>query len=149
MTRIENYFMMNEGWSVDEKDHIFVGIYEKPSHREHLLPNQWHTHWLNHLSKLPNNSGMELKLWVMKYIDYIGNAFAIPGWSNIKAKNLDLDSKLKAFNNSSYSKNIIIFKGIPNKLDKISDMFGPDEILERSKQIGNIAKIIWQDYDGE
>ena len=146
MTRIENYYLMNNGWIVDKEDHKFSALYKKPSQREHLLPTKWNEYWKTYLEEKTEKNGDVLAELVNKYVDFIGNAFAIPAWSNNNVKNHALKTKIDKFNQTSYSKSVVMFSGIEGKLKPIENDFGPDEIIQRSEAISKIAKDIWKDY---
>ena len=146
MTRIENYYIMNKGWNVDKEDHSFSALYKKPSQREHLLPTKWTEFWKEYLKSKTKLDGEELSEYVNKYVDFIGNAFAIPAWSNNTVKNHSLEEKIRKFEKTSYSKQVKMFTGIKGKLDPIKNDFGPSEIIKRSESIAKIAEEIWADY---
>lgn len=147
LTRLENYFALPKRWSVD-KDVRFVGMFEAPSQREHLLPVKWKEYWESSLEEWTNKIGDSLSDYVNKYVDYIGNAFPIPDWSNQAVKNSQLSVKVRKFEKTQYHSDIKTFNGIKNKLDSINDIkFTPEMIIKRSKQIALIASEIWADYE--
>ena len=147
LTRLENYFHLNKGWNVNKEDTRFVAIFEKPSQREHLLPVSWGKHWGDHLKEHENVTGDKLEEKINKYVNYIGNAFPVPAWSNQKVKNHSLDDKIREFKKQNYSKDIKTYQGIDGKLSKVDSGFDVDEIRKRSKEIADIAFEIWKDFE--
>ena len=147
MTRIENYFHLTNNWDVDEHDVDFQAMYEKPSNREHLLPQEWEEHWAEDLKKWLNISSIEtIEENIYKYINFIGNAFPIPEWSNKGIKNLSLKEKIYKIKNKIYSKKLLLLNGIDGRLDAIGDSFTYEDIKRRSEQIAEIAREIWADF---
>lgn len=146
LTRLENYFSLPKKWAVD-KDVNFVGMYDNPSQREHLLPVEWNENWKDKLESWTGKKDDALSEYVNKYINYIGNAFPIPEWSNKSVNNLSLLAKINKFNKTQYHNSIKTFNGIEGRLDPVDfNSFTPKTILDRSKQIAIIAKEIWADY---
>ena len=157
LTRIENYYTLTNNWDVDLEDTQFVALYQKPSQREHLLPIKWKKTWGKELEVWTNKKGEELEILINKYINLIGNALAIPKWSNNAIKNASLSNKKKNLFERNYTNRLksingifIAKKGTTNEiLSRIGEKFGPEEIKNRSKQIADIATKIWADYDEE
>ena len=147
MTRIENYFHLTNNWDVDKHDVNFQAMYEKPSNREHLLPQKWEEHWTEDLMKWLDISSIEtIEENIYKYINFIGNAFPIPEWSNKGIKNLSLKEKINNIKNKIYSKKLLLLNGIDGRLDAIGDSFTYEDIKKRSEQIAEIAREIWADF---
>ena len=151
MTRLENFAYL-KGWELPKNDYTFRAIYENASQREHLLPTKWERHWRSHLEETTGLKNEELESSVLKCINYIGNAFPIPDWSNNEIKNSSLEKKIKKFNESPYSNDIVMFKGVTIngvELDPIDYKFSIDTIIKRTESISEIAKHIWQDPNFE
>lgn len=147
MTRLENYYYLNESFEIDKEDVSFRAMYKKPAQREHLLPQEWHEHWFDDLRNwLSEYEDLQIDHETMKYIDYIGNAFPIPDWSNNEIKNQDLFTKINKLSKKQYAKDLFLLDGIPKVLDGIHEQFTHEDILKRSEQIADIARDIWKDY---
>lgn len=149
MTRIENYNYLG-GWDVPKNDYSFRASFTAKSQREHLLPANWEANWKSYLEKNTGKKNEELEAYVNKYLNYIGNAFPIPAWSNQSIKDSSFDDKLKEFKKQAYSKDVCLFWGLEvegNILESIKDSFTPETIIDRTKAIANIAKKIWEDFE--
>lgn len=149
MTRIENYHYLN-GWNVPKADYTFRASFTSKSQREHLLPSNWESKWKEYLVKKTGKNGDELEAYVNKYLNYIGNAFPIPAWSNQSVKDAFLDDKIQIFKDEAYNKDVCLFWGLQignDKLEPITKEFTPDIIIKRTQTIANMARKIWEDFE--
>ncbi len=146
ITRIENYFYLKNNWDYS-KDTEFRATYDKPSQREHLLPIEWEANWKSFLENHTQMKGEDLKQKTNGYINFIGNCFPIPDWSNKELKNASFEKKVNHLKKEPFFNFMQTFYGIPNKLDKIETKFTHEEILKRSEQIANISEEIWKNFD--
>lgn len=145
MTRIENYFYLENNWEFD-KEIKFRGIFESKSNREHLMPSNWRDHWSDDIQKWTGKSFKDIEEITNKYINFIGNAFPIPEWSNKSIKDSSFTKKINAIGKKAYSKDLFLFKGIKGRLDPVENVFSYEEIIKRTEQIADIAAEIWSDF---